>query len=391
MCSRLAALVVLVHSTVAQNVDECLTAANKYRGMAGASPIGLCPDDAQRQATEMAAYDEVNGPHAYLAAYGWYGFCGPDTAECQTVYGMCSAAGQGESFGNSYDEALNEFYILGPGEGHYEGMVSEDDTCVACGYHGTYYTFNWCNRDPIDPTVTPAPTPAPTPTGGAVSPEAVVTLFEADGAGVRVVNTSELVPNFNNDRGGALGFDVCAGAAFDSGAPLWTAEAGSAVGRIEVRGAWRVRLSTDCGLTYDDDARNITVSREYTAADGAASFAQLAYVELSDSPVIALYEAGGGGGQRVVNSSAFAANANSGRGGALAFDTCAGATFDDGTAMWDAAGGSNVGELEVLGEWRVKLSEDCGLTFDTDGMSVSREYSAADGRTSFFQLNYLEL
>ena len=38
-------------------------------------------------------------------------------------------------------------------------------------------------------------------------------------------------------------FDVCAGGAFDSGAPLWTAEAGSAVSRIEACGGLKGRCS----------------------------------------------------------------------------------------------------------------------------------------------------
>lgn len=377
-----------LNTFLAQDVDQCLTAVNKYRNMAGASSIGLCSADAQEQATEMATYDAVHGAHAYLADFGWYGFCGPESPECCTIYGMCSASGQGESFGNNYDEAINEFYILGPGEGHYDGMVSEDNTCVACGYSGTYYTFNWCNTDPVDPEVTSAPTPQPTQNGGTVPSESVVLLYESEGTGERVVNASEFGSNFNNGRNGALAFDVCAGGTFDSGTPLWTPE-GSNVGQMKVLGDWRVLLSTDCGLTYPVD--NMEVSREYSATDGLTSFSQLAYLEIPDTPVVTLFESEGTG-KYVVNSSELTSNFNSGREGALAFDTCAGGKFDNGNAMW-STDGSHIGQVQVQGNWSVRFSEDCGLTYDVDDsqMVVSQKYSALDGLVTFFQLNYLEI
>ena len=152
--------------------------------MAGAPPLGLCDQVAQDQAADMAQYDMVHfsatgQTHAYLADFGWSGFCG-----CDTEFGC--GLGQGDSAGHSYDEAVYNFYRLGPGEGHYEGLVSTDNKCVACG-HSTpmygvnddqlWYTFNWCLADPV-PTAAPAqagpsPAPASKPTAAPVSSEAV--------------------------------------------------------------------------------------------------------------------------------------------------------------------------------------------------------------------------
>ena len=119
-----------------------------------------------------------------------------------------------------------------------------------------WYTFNWCLADPV-PTAAPAlsgPTPAPAaqPTAAPVSSEAVVTLYELDGEGSLTVNVSNLVKNNDNGRNGTLAWDACSGATFDNKAPLWDAK-GSNIGNFRVENNWKIRTSTQCGLTYPED------------------------------------------------------------------------------------------------------------------------------------------
>ena len=90
------------------------------------------------------------------------------------------------------------------------------------------------------------------PTAAPVSSEAVVVLYEAGGDGSLIVNVSNLKPNNNNGRDGALAWDACGGDTFDNGNPVWTA-AGSNIETFQVLNGWTIKGSIQCGLTYPED------------------------------------------------------------------------------------------------------------------------------------------
>lgn len=97
-----------------------------------------------------------------------------------------------------------------------------------------------------------------------------------------------------------------------------------------------------------------------------------------------------GSGKLTIPAAEFTPNSRSSRGGALAWDACAGGVFDNGNPVWTGARGTNIGGFKVNGDWKLRASTSCGKSFDYPGMSLSREYSAADAKTSFTGLVYFE-
>lgn len=98
----------------------------------------------------------------------------------------------------------------------------------------------------------------------------------------------------------------------------------------------------------------------------------------------------GGNGKLTILASEFTANSKSSRGGALAWDACSGAKFDNGHPIWSDGQGTHIGQFKVNGDWKLRVSDKCGVSFDYPGMSVSREYSKVDGSSSFDGLVYFE-
>merc|ERR1712000_745849 len=90
-----------------------------------------------------------------------------------------------------------------------------------------------------------------------------------------------------------------------------------------------------------------------------------------------------GTGKLVVLISDFKANDQSGRGGALAWDACAGGTFDNGHPIVPQGTGSVIGSFGVVGNVALKTSSECGLTISYDDLNVSqKEYTVQDGRVA---------
>merc|ERR1712232_1211127 len=65
-----------------------------------------------------------------------------------------------------------------------------------------------------------------------------------------------------------------------------------------------------------------------------------------------IYERGGSG-KVFIGEHDFGPNAN--RGGALSWDVCVGATFDNGHSVWDATG-TKVGSVAAAGTWKLRWS-----------------------------------
>eukprot|EP00929_Paragymnodinium_shiwhaense_P017367 TRINITY_DN12652_c0_g1_i1.p1 TRINITY_DN12652_c0_g1~~TRINITY_DN12652_c0_g1_i1.p1 ORF type:complete len:203 (+),score=43.76 TRINITY_DN12652_c0_g1_i1:300-908(+) len=104
-----------------------------------------------------------------------------------------------------------------------------------------------------------------------------------------------------------------------------------------------------------------------------------------------LFEAAGSG-KLFVEKSMFTRNDLSGRGGAAAWDCCAGAKFDNGNPLWSATTGSKVNQFQVKGNLKVRVAVECGKSHDYPSIpDLSRVYSAQDQNATFPQLTYLEL
>lgn len=166
--------------------QACLAAWNKYRGMAGLEPLGLCPSFAQEQANYEASYDAGTGTfHTYCTQQGWDACyktnCGEKLSQCGAYPNWRHTPGQCEYWepdpvtGNAteapWENAVKSMFAEGPGGGHYDTIVSPDAGCVACGYTRVagkrWVTFNTCCKDDAPapgPGPTPGPTPSPTPT-----------------------------------------------------------------------------------------------------------------------------------------------------------------------------------------------------------------------------------
>merc|ERR1711957_69255 len=111
----------------------------------------------------------------------------------------------------------------------------------------------------------------------------------------------------------------------------------------------------------------------------------------SPSPGLTLFEKAGSGKLELAEAN-FKANHRSGRGGAPAWDACAGATFDNGHFAWVKGNGSHIDGFMISGDWKVVTAGICGASFNYDNMPVSREYSSADGIVSVpGHLNYFEI
>jgi len=105
---------------------------------------------------------------------------------------------------------------------------------------------------------------------------------------------------------------------------------------------------------------------------------------------IHLYEANGDG-QLFLSSDDFAPNYQSGRKGAPAWDACGGSKFDNGRPVWVQGSGSFVGFFKVVGNYAVRTSRQCGLSFSYDNLPLSKkEYSSADGKIALEQGAYFE-
>lgn len=110
----------------------------------------------------------------------------------------------------------------------------------------------------------------------------------------------------------------------------------------------------------------------------------------SPQPAVTLFEKDGSGKLKLTEAD-FEANYHSGRGGALAWDACAGGTFDNGHAVWEKGVGAFIGSFEISGDWKVVTSNKCGISFNYDNMPVSREHSSDDGRVDAGNVGYFEL
>eukprot|EP00929_Paragymnodinium_shiwhaense_P017368 TRINITY_DN12652_c0_g2_i1.p2 TRINITY_DN12652_c0_g2~~TRINITY_DN12652_c0_g2_i1.p2 ORF type:complete len:334 (+),score=73.46 TRINITY_DN12652_c0_g2_i1:281-1282(+) len=249
---------------------------------------------------------------------------------------------------------------------------------------------------PSPPSPPPAPPTPPTPPAPPTPPPAPgsegVYLYEAMGSGKLFIDKSMFTANPMSGRGGAAAWDSCAGASFDNGHPLWTAATGSKVNQFQVKGKLKVRVSVQCGKTHNYPS--LDMSRVFSSLDLNATFVQLTYLEIVDEPTpagkqVTLYEQGGGG-KLVLPESKFTANPHSKRGGAKAWDTCGGETFDNGHPIWILGQGSKVGHFEIQGPWRLSVGMACGRTFDYPKLELSRPYSAADGQATYYGLIYLE-
>lgn len=93
-----------------------------------------------------------------------------------------------------------------------------------------------------------------------------------------------------------------------------------------------------------------------------------------------------GSGRVFISESSFMANSH--RGGALAWDACGGAVFDNGRKLFDQ--GSKIGAVEVVGGWTLQVSLNCALSFGYPGLVLNQEFTFADGKQSV-HLNYLEV
>lgn len=90
-------------------------------------------------AQQQAEWDSIHGPHNWLMTKGWEGTC------ASNANGQCEAMGA-----RTQDQAVQMYYNEGPGGGHYDIMMNDNNGCVACGYcsgcgsWGRYYTHNFC-------------------------------------------------------------------------------------------------------------------------------------------------------------------------------------------------------------------------------------------------------
>lgn len=106
------------------------------------------------------------------------------------------------------------------------------------------------------------------------------------------------------------------------------------------------------------------------------------------SGTITLFE-NGGDGKLVLDESDLAPNSKSGRRGALAWDSCKGAKFDNGHPVH--VDGSEIGHIQLSGEWTLLLAESCAMSYDYGSITITRNVNSKDGKIGASQIVYFEV
>eukprot|EP00929_Paragymnodinium_shiwhaense_P107823 TRINITY_DN74182_c0_g1_i1.p1 TRINITY_DN74182_c0_g1~~TRINITY_DN74182_c0_g1_i1.p1 ORF type:complete len:848 (-),score=126.26 TRINITY_DN74182_c0_g1_i1:287-2830(-) len=121
------------------------------------------------------------------------------------------------------------------------------------------------------PPVPPSPPPPPPPSSDGVM------IFEQGGVGKLFLAKTDFMQN--PWRSGASAWDVCGGAAFDSGGPVWTPTSGSRIQSFQVNGSLSIKTSDRCALHYHYDVVPLS-DKAYSVADGRVAAPTVNYFEV---------------------------------------------------------------------------------------------------------------
>jgi len=98
----------------------------------------------------------------------------------------------------------------------------------------------------------------------------------------------------------------------------------------------------------------------------------------------------GGNGKLVLNASDFTRNVKSGRQGALGWDSCGGATFDNGHPV-QGSSGPRISNMVVNGDWELLRADNCALHFDYSDLKITARVKASDGKIPAGSTVYFEV